>query len=50
MELTCIVCKVEFLGEIPKICCNGVACGCLGLSIEPIVCSDECYNKLMKNE
>jgi len=28
-------------------CCSGRECGCMGLLVEPPVCSDECYDKLM---
>ena len=27
-------------------CCSGRECGCMGMPVDPIVCSKECYNKL----
>ena len=43
----CMVCGKDFQGEEPKMCCSGRECGCMGMPIEPVVCSDECYDKLM---
>jgi hypothetical protein len=42
----CMVCGEEFKGEEPKMCCSGRDCGCMGMPIDPICCSEECYNKL----
>lgn len=42
----CIVCNTEIDIEM---CCNGNNCGCLGQPIHPPVCSEECYNILMKD-
>lgn len=44
---SCMVCGTEFLGEEPKFCCSGRECGCMGMPIEPIACSQSCYDKLM---
>jgi len=49
VDLNCMVCQKDFKGEEPEYCCNGRECGCMGMPIEPIVCSEECYNNLMKN-
>lgn len=46
VTLHCIVCNKEFQGEEPVMCCSGRDCGCMGMPIDPIVCSDECFNKL----
>lgn len=43
----CMNCGKNFQGEEPKMCCSGRECGCMGMQIEPVVCSDECYDKLM---
>jgi hypothetical protein len=48
-EQTCMVCGKTYMGEDPKMCCSGRDCGCLGLPIEPMVCSEECYNKILNN-
>jgi hypothetical protein len=42
----CMVCGNEFQGEEPTMCCSGRDCGCMGMPIDPVVCSDECYNNL----
>jgi hypothetical protein len=42
----CMVCGEEFKGEEPEMCCSGRDCGCMGVPIDPIICSEECYNKL----
>jgi hypothetical protein len=44
--LQCIVCGDSFKGEEPKMCCDGSNCGCLGQPIDPIVCSENCFNNL----
>lgn len=46
IELSCMVCGKMFNGKEPVMCCSGRDCGCMGLPIDPIVCSDECYNNL----
>lgn len=46
VTLNCMVCGKEFIGEEPKMCCSGRECGCMGLPIDPIVCSEECYDNL----
>jgi hypothetical protein len=33
--------------EPPPMCCSGYECGCMGLPIEPYICSKECWNKLV---
>jgi hypothetical protein len=38
----CIVCDKQ-LTFIPRMCCNGFDCGCMGQPIDPQVCSDECF-------
>lgn len=53
ITLTCEVCGKEFLGDPPIICCSGRDCGCMGRPIEPVVCSKECFDKIInkyKNE
>ncbi|MBF7090472.1 ASCH domain-containing protein [Flavobacterium sp. ALJ2] len=44
---SCMSCNKEFFGHDPQYCCNGQECGCIGQPIEPLVCSNECYDKLM---
>jgi hypothetical protein len=47
VELTCQVCGTKYRGPEPKVCCSGQDCGCLGQPIDPIVCSEKCYSKLL---
>ena len=42
----CIVCNKE-MDYVPEYCCSGHECGCYGKPIEPPICSDECFDKLM---
>ena len=42
--LDCMVCGVEYYGPEPQMCCSGRECGCMGMPIDPIICSEECYN------
>lgn len=44
MEGNCEICGTEI--EI-KLCCSGRDCGCMGMPIEPPVCSSDCYGKYM---
>jgi hypothetical protein len=48
VELSCMVCGEIFMGPEPKMCCSGRDCGCMGMPIDPIICSEECYNKLIQ--
>jgi len=41
----CETCGTEI--EV-RICCNSFDCGCMGLPVDPPVCSNECYDKLME--
>ena len=42
MKGFCEICGNEI--EI-KMCCSGKDCGCLGIPIDPPVCSEICYQK-----
>lgn len=50
VTLTCMVCGEEYEGPEPEMCCDGRECGCMGMPIDPLVCSDECYGKLLNGE
>jgi hypothetical protein len=43
----CIWCDAIIIDYVPEMCCSGIECGCLGLPIDPPVCSIECEQKLM---
>jgi len=43
----CVVCDVEVPDYEPEFCCNAFDCGCRGMPIEPCICSEECWDKLM---
>lgn len=45
VKLNCMVCEKEFWGKEPTMCCSGRECGCMGMPTEPVVCSEECYDK-----
>ncbi|MGN6417783.1 MAG: hypothetical protein ACTHMC_09845 [Pseudobacter sp.] len=49
VELLCMVCGKSFMGELPQMCCSGQDCGCMGMPVDPVVCSKECYNNLPHN-
>jgi hypothetical protein len=49
-DLNCIVCGKEFKGEEPQMCCSGKDCGCMGIPIDPVVCSKVCYDNLPHNK
>jgi len=42
----CEICGKEI--EIQR-CCDGYMCGCMGMPIEPPVCSEECMEKYAEN-
>lgn len=42
MKTNCTICEKEI--EV-QMCCSGIDCGCMGLPVDPPVCSDECYIK-----
>lgn len=48
-DLNCMYCNVQFKGSKPKMCCSGVDCGCMGMPIDPVVCSKGCYDMLTNN-
>ena len=50
MQLNCMVCGAEFLGRPPVLCCSGKECGCMGLPIDPIICTQDCYDTLLNKD
>lgn len=46
VELKCQVCHNLYMGEEPRMCCSGRECGCMGQPIDPMVCSEECYQNI----
>lgn len=46
--LECMFCGQTWLGPEPQYCCSGRDCGCMGMPVDPIVCSEECYDNLLK--
>ena len=44
-ELECLNCGEIFWGEELKGCCSGKDCGCLGLPINPPICSRTCWEE-----
>lgn len=45
----CIVCGGELDFE-PQMCCSGKDCGCMGLPIDPPICSEECWEKFYRTQ
>lgn len=43
----CEVCNTFVEGFEYQMCCSGKDCGCLGMPVEPCVCSNECWDKLI---
>ena len=45
MIYQCSVCNKDMEEDYePLTCCTGFECGCMGRIIEPIVCSNECFD------
>ena len=45
MKSNCAICETEI--EV-QMCCSGRECSCMGMPIDPPVCSNECYDKYME--
>jgi len=41
----CLICGEELKDYEPLMCCSGRDCGCMGMPIEPPICSKECWDK-----
>lgn len=46
----CIMCGEPVPEYEPQMCCDGKECACMGLPIEPPLCSFECGEKLYHPE
>ena len=46
---TCVICGKEVPDYKPIYCCDGSQCGCMGLPIEPCLCSKECAEWLYRS-
>lgn len=47
--LRCLICGKPVPDYVPKYCCDGSECGCMGKPIDPCVCSDTCETALFEN-
>lgn len=45
MKSNCDICGADI--EV-YMCCDGSMCGCMGMPVEPPVCSTECYDIYME--
>lgn len=47
----CLTCKKPMPDYKPEYCCPGISndCACRGMPIDPPICSDECWHKLLNN-
>jgi len=43
----CIICAKDVPDYNPKYCCSGEECSCRGLPIEPPICSDICFCRMI---
>lgn len=43
----CLICGAPVFGYEPSYCCSGRECACMGLPLEPCICSKKCYDALM---
>lgn len=50
VELNCMYCGESFIGPEPEKCCSGQECGCMGMPIDPVVCSRGCHDMLMQGK
>jgi hypothetical protein len=49
MRYHCEHCGKELSEDYkPALCCDGYMCGCMGRPIEPMVCSQDCFNAIIK--
>jgi len=48
VELNCMACGKSCVVSPPEMCCNGKDCGCMGMPIDSVVCSQECNDRLLK--
>lgn len=46
----CMVCGKKFKGQEPTMCCSGFECGCMGMPIEPIMCSKKCWDSAINKK
>lgn len=47
-EYTCEMCDKPLPDYEPQYCCSGHECGCHGMPTEPPICSDECWDAMLK--
>ena len=43
----CMICEKPLESYEPEICCEGHECGCMGQPVNPPICSNECWDRLM---
>lgn len=43
--MQCMMCKKEYIDvKGVQYCCDGMECGCMGQPIDPMICSDRCWD------
>ena len=47
VELYFQVCSELYNGKEPRRCCSGKDCGCMGQPIDPMICSQKCWDDIM---
>ncbi len=48
VECDCMMCQKPLENYDPQMCCGGFDCGCMGLPTNPPICSEECWDALIK--
>ena len=46
--MNCLICGIEVPDYEPKYCCDGRECGCMGQPVDPCICSNRCWDALIK--
>lgn len=46
----CAICDKAVPDYKPQICCNAFDCGCQGKPVDPPICSNECWEKFLKDK
>lgn len=48
IDCDCMMCGKALENYDPQMCCNAFDCGCMGKPTNPPICSEECWDALMK--
>lgn len=48
MTGSCVICDKPVPNYDPMMCCSGYQCDCRGMPTNPCICSNDCWDELMK--